>query len=92
MPRGGERRVEPAEWAPPGDPVFHHPDPSRLMSGGRSTDKQNVIGNRRQLVKLTVQNRPAADHERALVATTESRGKAAAEDCRAEHVKILLLG
>jgi hypothetical protein len=85
----GQGGIKASKRSAVGRPIGHNADVLHPATG-TSADQQDVIGNLAELVKLTIQNRAAADDQGAFVASVKPAGSAAHENRRARHNSSIL--
>ena len=76
-----ERRVESAQRARSRNAIRDDRDPGRLSMRWIATDDQDMRGKPAKHRELPVENRRGTDRQRALVASAETPGAAAGQDC-----------
>jgi hypothetical protein len=76
-----ERRVESAQRACSRNAVRDDRDPGRLSMRWIATDHQDMRGNRAKHRELPAENRRGTDRQRAFVASAETPGAPAGQDC-----------
>src|SRR5262245_14223731 len=82
--RRGQRGVEAAQRAAVRHPVRHLPDPGDFLRPMAAHEK-DIVGQPAKLIELTLEDAPAADAQRALVATAEATRLPASENRGACH-------
>jgi hypothetical protein len=76
-----ERRIKTAQRACSHDAIRDDRDPRGLSLRWNATDNKDMRGNRAKHRELPAENRRGTDRQRALVASAETPGAAAGQDC-----------